>query len=97
MRPSFIAGGINGILLLVVIIMTSKYWEQLDNYQKIIAVSLIAIQFGIHAGIHHVEEIKYGFNPIKNIRFPQMELKKLKATPKPKSRPTKEEEEDVDD
>jgi hypothetical protein len=65
MRPSFIAGGINGLLMMVVIIMTIMYWGQLDPYQRTILMSLIALLIGLHAILHHIEEIYYHFNPLE--------------------------------
>jgi hypothetical protein len=68
MRPSFIVTGLNGILLLVVIIYVMIYWGSFGDYQRTIILSLIAIQIGIHAILHHVEEIYYHYNPLENIR-----------------------------
>jgi len=65
MRPSFIASGINGSIMLVVTILTIIYWGQLSDYEKIIIMSLLGIQIGIHALLHHVEEIYYNYNPLE--------------------------------
>jgi hypothetical protein len=66
MRPSFIAAGINGVLMLIVIVSIISYWGELSNYEKMVLMSLLAIQIGLHALLHHVEEIYYHFNPLEN-------------------------------
>jgi hypothetical protein len=66
MRPSFIAAGVNGFLMLCVVIYVVFSWKELGNYERMILMSLIALQIGIHALLHHVEEIFYGFNPLEN-------------------------------
>lgn len=65
MRPSFIGACINGLLMTVVIIYTIYYWSTLGNYEQIVLMSLIAILMGIHAFLHHIEEIYYNFNPLE--------------------------------
>lgn len=66
MRPSFIGAGINGLLMVVVIVLTIIYWHTMDSYQRIILMSVISIQIGIHAILHHFEEVLYGYNPLEN-------------------------------
>lgn len=65
MRPSFIGGMINGLLMVVVIAMTVMYWTQLSDYQRIIIMSLLGLLIGVHALLHHIEEIYYHFNPLE--------------------------------
>lgn len=65
MRPSFIASGVNGSLMMVVIICLVIYWKKFSNYERLILMSLVAVMIGIHAMLHHVEEIYYGFNPLE--------------------------------
>ena len=66
MRPSFIGGSINGILMTIVLIYAIVHWSILDSYQKIIVMSLLAIQIGLHALLHHMEEVVHDFNPLEN-------------------------------
>lgn len=66
MRPSFIAAGINGLLLMIVVIFTLIYWGTIGNYEKSVLLSLIGLQIGVHALLHHVEEIYYDYNPLEN-------------------------------
>ena len=65
MRPSFIGGMINGLLMVVVIVMTVMYWTQLSDYQRIIIMALLGLLIGVHALLHHIEEIYYHFNPLE--------------------------------
>ena len=66
MRPSFIGSSINGLLMFVVVILTIIYWRDMDSYQRIILMSVISLQMGIHAILHHFEEVLYDYNPLKN-------------------------------
>ena len=50
----------------LVIIYSMYYWGSFGNYEKTILLSLIGMQIGIHAILHHVEEIYYDFNPLEN-------------------------------
>lgn len=67
MRPSLIAGSINGFLMFIVIIMTIMYWRTWNNYSRTIVMSLLSLQIGLHALLHHVEEIYYNFNPLEDL------------------------------
>lgn len=65
MRPSFLAAGINGLTMLIVIILVVIYWKSLSDYERIIVMSLLSLQIGIHALLHHMEEIHYNYNPLE--------------------------------
>jgi hypothetical protein len=66
MRPSFIGAGLNGLIMLIVFVYAFMYWSKMNNYEQIIIISLIGIQLGIHALLHHMEEIYYDYNPLEN-------------------------------
>lgn len=71
MRPSFIASMFNGLLMLVVLIYTVIYWKELSNYERIVIMSLIALQIGLHGLLHHIEEISYDWNPLEGRWIPK--------------------------
>uniref|UniRef100_A0A6C0BLM1 Fatty acid desaturase n=1 Tax=viral metagenome TaxID=1070528 RepID=A0A6C0BLM1_9ZZZZ len=65
MRPSYLAAGMNGVLMAGVVILALIYWSIMDGYQKVMVISLISVQLGVHAILHHIEEIYYDFNPLE--------------------------------
>ena len=65
MKPSFIGGAINGLLMMIVIIYVIVFWGTLGNYERIVLMSLIAILIGIDAIIHGMQEVFYDFNPLE--------------------------------
>ena len=66
MRPSFIGAMLNGLLMMVIIVLTIANWQSLDQYQKIMSMSAIGLLLGVHAVLHHFEEIYYGYNPLED-------------------------------
>jgi hypothetical protein len=65
MRPSLIGASINGLLILIILVYTVVFRSTMSNYERIILMSLMSIQIGIHSLLHHIEEIKYDFNPLE--------------------------------
>lgn len=65
MRPSFIGACLNGLLMTAVIVYVIMYWGTLGDYERMVMMSIIAILLGIHAILHHIEEIQYDFNPLE--------------------------------
>jgi len=66
MRPSLFGHAFNGFLLLVAIILFFQYYKTLSPESMIEFALLFSIAFGIHAILHHYEEIYYDFNPYQN-------------------------------
>ena len=66
MRPSFIAAGINGLLMLIATIMIIINYRNLSKEMAILFILLLAIAYGIHAILHYFEEVYYNYNPLKN-------------------------------
>lgn len=66
MRPSFVGHVINGILAFIGTILFLKYYETFTSEQLVSLVLLLSIAYGVHAILHHYEEIYYDFNPYNN-------------------------------
>lgn len=66
MRPSFIGHALNGFLVLAAIFLFFRYYKTLSSESMIEIVLLFSIAFGVHAILHHYEEIYYDFNPYRN-------------------------------
>ena len=64
MRPSFIGMGINAILASIAAVLFMMNYRSMDNIDIIKILLLTSIAFGIHALLHHYEEIYYNFNPL---------------------------------
>jgi hypothetical protein len=67
-KPSFLAGGLNGLFMLIAFILIIKNWSELkslDSYLLIILIVFISIAFGIHSLVHLGLESVYKWNPIE--------------------------------
>ena len=53
------------IIILVIFVTNYKGFFSLNNYHKLIVLTLITIAVGIHGLIHLGVETHYGFNPYK--------------------------------
>jgi len=68
MAPSINGLLFTGILLLIIVIIFAKNYDQflkLNYYQQIALLSLLTLAIGIHSILHLGAEIVYGFNPYK--------------------------------
>jgi hypothetical protein len=68
MAPSMNGLLFTGILLLIIVIIFAKNYDQflkLNYYQQIALLSLLTLAIGIHSILHLGAEIVYGFNPYK--------------------------------
>jgi len=66
MAPSMNGLLFTGILLLIIVIIFAKNYEQflkLNYYQQIALLSLLTLAIGIHSMLHLGAETVYGFNP----------------------------------
>ncbi len=67
-KPSFLAGGLNGLFILVAFLLIIKNWSELkslDSYRLIVLIVFISIAFGIHSLVHLGLESVYKWNPIE--------------------------------
>ena len=64
MRPSFLGTGINAITATIATVIFLLNYRTMNNVDMIKILLLISIAFGIHALLHHYEEIYYDFNPL---------------------------------
>lgn len=65
--PSFYAHVINGILLLIALILLSKYYSLLSKqtpYNMISLLLLLSISVGVHGLSHSNLERNYNYNPM---------------------------------
>jgi hypothetical protein len=69
MRPSFLAHIINGVIAFIATFMFIFNYGTFETKDKIIILSLLSIAWGMHAILHHFEEIYYGFNPLKGQNY----------------------------
>lgn len=76
-RPSFIASGISGTIILIAFILFFIYLKNKneDTYKLIVLLSLIGIGFGVHGISHSYEEIYFDFNPFIGKWYPKNEPK----------------------
>lgn len=65
MRPSFLINIFSGILILISVILLTKYKFD-DTYKNIIILLAFSSTLGIHGIQHAIEEIYYDFNPLVN-------------------------------
>ena len=68
MAPSMNGLLFTGILLLIIMIIFAKNYNQflkLNYYQQIALLSLLTLAIGIHSILHLGAESVYGFNPYK--------------------------------
>lgn len=65
MRPSFIGHIMNALLLLIALVLSYVNRDKITADNTIVIILLMSIAIGIHAILHHIEEIVYGFNPLK--------------------------------
>ena len=66
MRPSIFGHMFNGFLLLIAMILFLQNYKKLSQESLIEFALLFSIAFGVHAILHHYEEIYYDFNPLAN-------------------------------
>jgi len=67
-KQSFLAGGLNGIFMLIAFILIIKNWSELkslESYRLIILIVFISIAFGIHSLFHLGLENIYKWNPFE--------------------------------
>ena len=67
-KPSYLSGGLNGLILLFAVILIIKKWEDvksLDSYKMIILIILLSIAVGIHSLVHSNLEAAYKWNPLE--------------------------------
>ena len=68
MAPSMNGLLFTGILLLIIVIIFAKNYDQflkLNYYQQIALLSLLSLAIGIHSMLHLGAEKQYNFNPFK--------------------------------
>jgi hypothetical protein len=68
MAPSMNGLILTGFLLLIIVIIFAKNYNQflkLNYYQQIALLSLLSLAIGIHSMLHLGAEVFYGFNPYK--------------------------------
>ncbi len=70
-KPSFYAHIFTCIALLAALLLLFFNYRNitLSLYQKLVLLLLIAIVVGIHGLSHHMLEIYYQFNPMKDLFF----------------------------
>jgi len=64
-RPSFLAFNLQGILLAIIMLLFINNYKSLTKKELMYVLLLFSITVGIHSILHHVEEMYYGFNPLK--------------------------------
>lgn len=64
MRPSIFGHALNGFLLLIAAVLFLQNYKSISQETMIEFALLFSIAFGIHAILHHYEEIYYNFNPL---------------------------------
>lgn len=67
-RPSFLGLMSGGFLMLVAMIIFYNNYKKLQATQTIMILLLLSIAVSAHSGLHSVEEIYYGWNPIEIIQ-----------------------------
>ena len=68
MAPSMNGLLLTGLILLIILIIFAKNYEQflkLNYYQQIALLSLLSLAIGVHSILHLGAETVYGFNPYK--------------------------------
>lgn len=65
MRPSIVAQGASGILILVVIFLIYKNYDEIAPKELISMLLLVAIGITLHGVGHTFEEVLYDYNPLK--------------------------------
>lgn len=63
-RPSFLGLITGGFLMLIALIIFYNNYKRLQPSQVIMILLLLSIAVSTHSGLHSVEEIYYGWNPI---------------------------------
>jgi hypothetical protein len=65
MRPSFIASGVSGTIIIIALFIFLISLGELisDSYKLIMTLTLIGIGIQLHGIAHYHEEIYYDFNP----------------------------------
>jgi hypothetical protein len=74
-KPSFLSNGIQGLLMLWVLILLYHNWNRVIKwsiYEKIVILLLISMVVGLHGLIHLGLEKVYGWNPLEG----KMDIKK---------------------
>ena len=71
MRTSYLLAGLHGTLNIVIGFMLYTYWNQMDINWKLLILSMVTLNFGIHGLLHHAEEIYYDFNPLEGKWIPK--------------------------
>jgi hypothetical protein len=64
-RPSFLGLFTGGFLMLFSIIIFYNNYKKFNSSQVIMILLLLSIAVSVHSGLHSVEEIYYGWNPIE--------------------------------
>ena len=64
-RPSFLGLITSGFLMLFALIIFYNNYRKLAAPQVIMILLLLSIAVSAHSGLHSVEEIYYGWNPIE--------------------------------
>lgn len=67
-KPSYLAGGLNGLLILFLIVLIVKKWDEikvLDSYRMIMLITVLSIALGIHSIVHSNLEAAYKWNPLE--------------------------------
>lgn len=68
MAPSMNGLLLTGLLLLIILIIFAKNYDQflkLNYYQQIALLTLLSLAIGVHSILHLGAETVYGFNPYK--------------------------------
>ncbi len=71
-KPSYLSGGLNGLLVLIAVILIIKNWNELkslDSYKMIILIILLSLAVGIHSLVHSNLETAYKWNPLETGKF----------------------------
>ncbi len=66
MRPSFLGFFVNAILMTILLILTTnKLLSGTDSITTIYLLALLSIVISLHTIHHYIEEIVFGFNPLR--------------------------------
>ena len=68
--PSFYAGCINGLLILIIVVVIIRNRKEIntyDSYKQLMLLGMIAILIGVHALIHLGMEYVYNWNPLNYV------------------------------
>ena len=67
MRPSFLGFMANALIMTVILILVTLEFlkGKVDSLTSIYLLAILSVVIGIHSLHHYIEEIVYGFNPLR--------------------------------